>query len=151
MVIPSALSDEDLKLCASFRSKKRIPALTYYHKATKCSIWRCSQPLSGMFNRVEPGDIKMLNEIAKLAGGGQKSGITVFDARPKTSASGNRVRGGGFEDERYYENCNVHFCGIRNIHAVRNSHESLRLISNTPELFLDINTYGPEVESSSWM
>ena len=135
MIVPSSMSEEDIKLCGSFRSKKRIPSMTYYHKATKCSIWRCSQPLSGMFNRIEQGDVKMLNEIAKLAAGGQNAGITIFDARPKTSASGNRVKGGGFEDERYYENCNVHFCGIRNIHAVRNSHDAIRLMCASPDLF----------------
>ena len=151
MIVPSAMSEEDLKLCASFRSKKRIPSLTYYHKSSKCSIWRCSQPLSGMFNRIEEGDVKMLNEISKLAQDGVKPGITIFDARPKTSASGNRVRGGGFEDERYYENCNVHFCGIRNIHAVRNSHEALRLMSATPDVFKNIHVYGPDVEASNWM
>lgn len=112
-------------------------------------MWRCAQPLSGLINRVEDGDVKMLTEISILGNG--VSGITVFDARPRASASANRVRGGGFEDERYYENMNLMFCGIHNIHAVRNSHNAMQFMFSFPELFHDMNLYGPEVDSTGYM
>lgn len=91
----------------------------------------------------------MLNEISSLVKG--SPGITIFDARPKTSATGNRVRGGGYEDERYYKNMNLVFCGINNIHKVRSSHSSLQQMFLFPEVFEDMDRYGLEVQMTGWM
>jgi len=77
--------------------------------------------------------------------------MTIFDARPKMNAQGNRVRGGGFEDERYYPNCNLVFCGIENIHAVKSSFNSMFNLCESPELFSNIVMYGPEVEETGYM
>lgn len=39
---PHSMSQQELLACSKFRSKNRMPTLTYYHKDTGCSIWRCS-------------------------------------------------------------------------------------------------------------
>lgn len=148
-VVPAGVSDQELELCMSFRSKKRVPALTYYHKQNGTSIWRCAQPLSGVRNRIENGDVRMLAEIGQLSG--SNTHVTVFDARPYASASANRVRGGGFEDERYYPNMSIKFCGIHNIHVVRNCHTDLEDLSASPQLFQSIDDYGPAVERTNYM
>ncbi|PNS16019.1 hypothetical protein CAC42_4420 [Sphaceloma murrayae] len=49
LVVPSSVSDNVLKHGGSYRSKVRIPALTYRHPVNNCSITRSSQPLVGLF------------------------------------------------------------------------------------------------------
>ncbi len=48
LYVPSAISDNVLKHAAGFRSKLRIPALTYLHPVNNCSITRCAQPMTGI-------------------------------------------------------------------------------------------------------
>lgn len=47
-----------------------------------------------------------------------KAKLHIFDARPYLNAQANRLKGGGFEDTRYYPNTDLTFCDIDNIHAV---------------------------------
>lgn len=42
----------------------------------------------------------------------------IYDARPKLNAQANRIKGGGFEDNRNYRNSELIFCDIDNIHEV---------------------------------
>lgn len=49
LVVPSTISDNVLRYGGSYRSKTRIPALTYLHSVNNCSITRSAQPLVGMF------------------------------------------------------------------------------------------------------
>lgn len=48
LAVPSKISDNTLKYASSFRSRARIPALTYLHPVNNCTITRCSQPLTGL-------------------------------------------------------------------------------------------------------
>ena len=112
--------------CLQFRSKNRIPALSYYYQGNHCSLWRCAQPKSGLLNKTSNGDVEVLLAIAKMSKAGNETGITIFDARPYNSALGNRARGGGFEQIEYYQiaNAKQEFLNIRNIHAVRKSFQN---------------------------
>ena len=60
----------------------------------------------------------MIYEIAK-SGENNASKCIIFDARPKLSATGNKFKGGGFEDLKNYRNTELYFCDIDNIHDVR--------------------------------
>jgi myotubularin-related protein 6/7/8 len=51
LAVPSKISDNTLKYAGQFRSRARIPALTYYHHITNCTITRSSQPLVGIQNK----------------------------------------------------------------------------------------------------
>jgi hypothetical protein len=44
--------------------------------------------------------------------------VVIYDARPKLNAQANRLKGGGFEDIKYYRNSEIFFCDIDNIHEV---------------------------------
>ena len=48
LITPSSASPALVKGTARFRSKGRLPALTYYHGASGAALLRCSQPLSGL-------------------------------------------------------------------------------------------------------
>lgn len=48
LVVPSKISDSTLKYASTFRSRARIPVLTYLHPINNCTITRSSQPFVGL-------------------------------------------------------------------------------------------------------
>jgi len=102
---------------ARFRSRQRLPSLTYYHHRSEGSIHRCSQPLSGLQNNRSFDDESLCQLITQSG----KSNSYIIDTRPKLNAMANRAQGKGYEDERFYRFCRCIFFPIENIHVVRNS------------------------------
>jgi hypothetical protein len=68
-------------------------------------------------------DERMLTEIGKLSPNQQDSvKLLIYDARSYINAMANKVMSGGFENTRdYYRDCEIVFCDIDNIHAVRDA------------------------------
>lgn len=48
LAVPSKISDNTLKYAANFRSRARIPTLSYLHPINNCTITRSSQPFVGL-------------------------------------------------------------------------------------------------------
>ena len=63
LVVPSSISDNTLKFAVKFRSKARLPVLTYLHSVNNCSITRCSQPMVGLRQSRSIQDEKLLLAI----------------------------------------------------------------------------------------
>ena len=61
--MPSSISDNTLNYAGRYRSRARIPALTYLHPVNNCSITRCSQPLVGVRQNRSIQDEKLLASI----------------------------------------------------------------------------------------
>ncbi|CAA9997503.1 unnamed protein product [Nesidiocoris tenuis] len=116
LFVPATATRSILEGSAKFRSKGRLPVLTYLHK-NKAAICRCSQPLSG-FNARCLEDEKMLDCVLRTNGANH---MVVVDTRPKINAMANRATGKGYENENFYDNIKFHFMGIENIHVMRNS------------------------------
>lgn len=56
--IPAQANDEDIRVVASFRSRGRIPVLSWIHPESQATITRCSQPLVGVnANRSKPNTV----------------------------------------------------------------------------------------------
>ena len=47
LVVPKEIDDATLKAAADFRSKNRVPALTWMDRETGAALCRCSQPMGG--------------------------------------------------------------------------------------------------------
>ncbi|SPO01032.1 related to myotubularin related protein 1 [Cephalotrichum gorgonifer] len=60
LVVPSSISDSTLKYAKPFRSRHRIPALSYLHPINGCTILRSSQPHSGIRRKTNPQDEKLV-------------------------------------------------------------------------------------------
>ncbi|KAM5345510.1 hypothetical protein ACJ41O_011372 [Fusarium nematophilum] len=60
LVVPSKISDNVLKYAREFRSRNRIPALSYIHPVNNCTITRSSQPLSGITRKTNVQDEKLV-------------------------------------------------------------------------------------------
>ena len=63
LVVPSSISDNTLKFAGRYRSRVRLPALSYLHPVNNCSITRSSQPLVGVRQNRSIQDEKLLLAI----------------------------------------------------------------------------------------
>lgn len=118
------ITDEELKKCADFRTKKRFPALTWNSKNNKGSLWRSSQNKTGVIQKRSVDDEKLL-KLLQLST--QK--LHIYDARPYLNALANKMKGAGFENSLNYVNSQVFFCDIDNIHVVRESFEKMKTLA----------------------
>ncbi|GAM27843.1 hypothetical protein SAMD00019534_110190, partial [Acytostelium subglobosum LB1] len=152
LVVPASVPDEQLKAAAQFRSKGRIPALSYCHWSNRTSITRCSQPLVGIGSNRSRDDEQLLNAIRLTAStyGGTPNDKTLYiiDARPYANAVGNRAKGAGWEIMTNYANCEIEFMGIANIHAMR--HSLLKLREGVESSVNKEDTWYATLESSGW-
>lgn len=46
--VPAQVTDDDIKAVANYRSRGRIPVLSWIHPESQATITRCSQPLVGV-------------------------------------------------------------------------------------------------------
>lgn len=60
LVVPSKISDNVLKYAREFRSRHRIPVLSYIHPINNCTITRSSQPYSGITRKTNVQDEKLV-------------------------------------------------------------------------------------------
>ncbi|XP_062440586.1 myotubularin isoform X3 [Rhea pennata] len=137
LVVPYNATDDDLKKVAAFRSRSRIPVLSWIHPENQAVIMRCSQPLVGMSGKRNKDDERYLDIIREA--NGQISKLTIYDARPNVNAVANKATGGGYESEDAYPNAELFFLDIHNIHVMRESLKKLKDI-----------VY-PNVEESHWL
>lgn len=71
-----------------------------------------------------------------------------MDARSYGSAVANRARGGGCECAEYYDNCEIQFMSLANIHSIRKSFHALRVLcSSSPEQ----PTWLSQLENTRWL
>jgi len=126
LVVPSAASEEDLRQVAQFRSKGRIPVLSWLHPESQASLTRCAQPLVGVGGKRSREDERYAQLI--MDANAQSHKIYIMDARPSTNAVANKARGGGYESEDFYQNAEVIYLDIQNIHTMRESWRKLKEI-----------------------
>uniref|UniRef100_A0A915CNR6 Phosphatidylinositol-3-phosphatase n=1 Tax=Ditylenchus dipsaci TaxID=166011 RepID=A0A915CNR6_9BILA len=143
--LPSNASTQLLIGSCRFRSRARLPVLTYFHKTNSATICRCSQPLSGFSARcVEDENLMELIAVTNPS----KNSLFLIDTRPRVNAMVNKVQGKGFEDIRNYTNIQFHFFDIENIHVMRNSMTRLLEACQKP---MSVTEFLKAVDSSSWL
>ncbi|KAJ3041739.1 hypothetical protein HDV00_008827 [Rhizophlyctis rosea] len=126
LVVPSRISDNVLKYTGKFRSKARIPALSYLHRTNMASLTRSSQPLVGLKQNRSIQDEKLVEYIF-TSGQSAELGTQnlIIDARPTANAMAQTALGAGTESTDNYKGCKIVFLGIDNIHVVRESMNKL--------------------------
>ncbi len=140
------MTDADITECSRFRARERFPALSYYHKTSRASLWRSSQPKEGVWGNVSKADQKMLQSIVDTVPTLQidlkrrskdpqrdQAKLHIIDARPKISAIGNKVMGSGYESVDKYPSTWLYFCDIENIHQMRDSYAKLLQSCKDPQ------------------
>jgi myotubularin-related protein 3/4 len=74
--------------------------------------------------------------------------LLIIDARFRSVALANRVKGGGYEYSEYYTNCEIQFMNLENIHVIRSSFQSLRGLCQT---IIDNKTFLSQLEATKWL
>uniref|UniRef100_A0A0A9W4V3 phosphatidylinositol-3,5-bisphosphate 3-phosphatase n=1 Tax=Lygus hesperus TaxID=30085 RepID=A0A0A9W4V3_LYGHE len=144
LFVPALATQSILEGSAKFRSKGRLPVLTYLHK-NKAAICRCSQPLSG-FNARCLDDEKMLDCVLRT---NVANHMVVVDTRPRINAMANRATGKGYENENFYDNIKFHFLGIENIHVMRSSIS--KLVESCEARACPVSSYLNGLEVCGWL
>lgn len=174
LIVPACIPDETLQNVASFRSSRRIPAVTWRH-SSGAVIARSSQPEVGWLgwrNSKDEQLLKALSDACSFDNGKSRHSesdfdtssletsqtenvnidkpkkILIVDARSYASAVGNRARGGGVECVEYYTSAEIQFMNLGNIHAVRKSFHGLRLLCASPA---EILTWFSLLEKTNWL
>ncbi|XP_030432221.1 myotubularin-related protein 8 isoform X5 [Gopherus evgoodei] len=146
VVVPKAANKATVLGSAKFRSRGRIPVLSYLYKENNAAICRCSQPLSGFSARCLE-DEQMLQAIRQANPGSPF--MYVVDTRPKLNAMANRAAGKGYENEDNYDNIHFKFIGIENIHVMRSSLQKLLEVCETKSPSMSDFLTG--LENSGWL
>ncbi|XP_023380790.1 myotubularin-related protein 8 isoform X5 [Pteropus vampyrus] len=80
VVVPKSVTLGTVVGSSKFRSKERMPVLSYLYKENNAAICRCSQPLSGFYTRCVDDEL-LLEAISRTNPGSQF--MYVVDTRPK--------------------------------------------------------------------
>ena len=153
LVEPRNVTDDTVKKAAEYRTKKRVPTLSYYFDCKKngidsdkiAGIWRSSQSKSGFLGSKNKEDINLINEIKNLG-----NNFFIYDARPFINAQSNKIKGGGFEDVENYECAKLIFCDIENIHKAREALKQTEEIC-TDEKIMTNKKFWSSFEATGWL
>ncbi|KAK2188568.1 hypothetical protein NP493_128g03026 [Ridgeia piscesae] len=144
--VPATATDEDLRYVASFRSRCRIPVLSWIHPESQATITRSSQPLVGVAGKRSKDDERYIQMI--MDANAQSHKLYIMDARPSVNAVANKARGGGYESEDTYQNAELVFLDIHNIHVMR---ESLRKLKDVCFPTIDDAHWLSNIEATHWL
>ncbi|KRX00915.1 hypothetical protein PPERSA_09521 [Pseudocohnilembus persalinus] len=140
LVVPYNMIDDLLKKVAQFRSRERIPALSYAIKnpiqngnSQYIALYRCAQGRGGIGHQNRSfEDEKYFRIIGDPTDTNrQEYNCHIFDARPKINAMSNQLAGKGYESTENYRNCQISFLNIGNIHKVRDAQKILMKAINS--------------------
>jgi hypothetical protein len=133
-ILPSALTDNEVVDAGKFRSRCRLPALTWRDPTTGACLVRSSQPMSGISANTNVAD-KLLLNLYRTRGNPHDpneqrnpSTFYVVDCRSQLAANANAALGKGVENWKALVNTRVYYCNIANIHTMRASLESLHKV-----------------------
>ncbi|KAL4466037.1 hypothetical protein ABPG74_004274 [Tetrahymena malaccensis] len=150
IVVPSKLSNDDVIRCSKFRSRERLPALSFAFKrrpnSSYTTLWRCAQCKPGINSNRSIEDETFIKVIGCLEKNSNvPKTVKIYDARPYLNAVGQQITGKGYEQKQYYRNGDIEFLDIHNIHKVRESYRKMAAAA-----YAGSNEFLKEVDKSDW-
>ena len=152
LIAPSNITDKQLQQAALYRTKGRLPIMAYYYMGNidenskyVPTIWRSAQNKGGLMgSKKNENDINLIKSIKNMS-----KNLFIYDCRPKLNAMANRLNGGGYENMDHYDNLDLTFCEIDNIHKARSSLNSLYSICLSDKIN-DNNKFWASVDNTGW-
>jgi len=132
-LVPLCLTKAEFKDAAKFRSKRRLPALTWQSPSSKACLVRSAQPMVGVTGARSSADERLL-DLYRVHGdkslladprANELRELYLVDCRAQIAATGNSLKGAGAENAKNYTNATLKYCNIGNIHTMRNSLHAL--------------------------
>ena len=118
LAVPSLATPEMLRAVATYRSRGRLPVLTWRDPANAAGLLaRCAQPKRGLGGKSDVDDEAFVAMINSCAGHDRR--LVIFDCRSFAAAQANKIRGGGVESKRRYAVRTLEFASLKNVHYVR--------------------------------
>eukprot|EP00051_Salpingoeca_urceolata_P025349 m.452199 g.452199 ORF g.452199 m.452199 type:complete len:590 (+) comp20325_c4_seq4:86-1855(+) len=145
--VPSNVGNDELASISQFRSRGRLPVLSWIHPKTKSTITRCSQPRVGFAGKRCAEDEAMFQAI-RQQNPDPSAKLYIMDARPRRNAVANQAKGLGYEYASVYSDCEICFLNIHNIHVMRESLKRLREICYPMQ---DQQPWLSGLEASNWL
>lgn len=147
---------------ADFRSKNRLPVITYYHRRNRCVLTRSSQPLLGnllsgsssLSDQLLLGVYRRLPDIIKNQNTASASSrpLYIFDARKIKASTGNRLMGkGGVETPQDYPGAVICHLNIANMYRMQSSFLSLMKLVMPGGTDDHDRTWWLSIESTRWL
>ncbi|OUM65413.1 hypothetical protein PIROE2DRAFT_41713, partial [Piromyces sp. E2] len=150
LFVPASITDNVLNYAVKFRSKGRIPVLSYIHRKNGMSITRSSQPMVGIKQNRSMQDEKLVEEIFATSSKNKSPNFKnlIVDARSSTNAMANIAMGAGYENVEHYKGSRLEYLKIENIHVVRDSLNKLIEVSrNSNSGFISKS----DIEKTGWL
>jgi len=152
LIAPKNITDQQLRQAAQYRTKGRLPIMAYYYMGNMDednnyvpTIWRSAQNKGGiMGSKKNDDDINLIKSIKDMS-----KNLFIYDCRPKLNAMANRLNGGGYENMDHYDNVDLTFCEIDNIHKARNSLNAMYSLCLS-EKINDNNRFWASVDGTGW-
>ena len=152
LIAPSNITDKQLQQAALYRTKGRLPIMAYYYMGNidenskyVPTIWRSAQNKGGiMGSKKNENDINLIKSIQNMS-----KNLFIYDCRPKLNAMANRLNGGGYENMDHYDNLDLTFCEIDNIHKARSSLNSLYSLCLSDKIN-ENNKFWASVDNTGW-
>lgn len=150
VIVPKDITDEELLSIHSARNNARFPTAAWRFSQRDTVLMRSSQPCCGIFNYRFPVDERLLENTRMATNGGQSAcRLLIIDCRSYTAVLANRVlKGGGAEFEDFYQQTDIEFMGLANIHDIRGSFSRLRTLLAGPH---DQATFLQSLQSTNWL
>ena len=150
ILVPAAFATvEKMRKVAQFRSRSRVPAVTWIHPTNGAVLARSAQPMAGLMqNRCAEDDELLLALRGDI--GAEDARLFVVDARGLPAVAGNQiVRGKGAE--RPTPQVTLLFMGIDNIHTMRSSYERLSYACSPGAFAEDDGRWMTRLEATGWL
>lgn len=149
LAFPTDVTDDELISVREFRSRGRIPVLSWRHPENGATLTRCSQPRVGLSRTRCKEDEKLLQKImlANQDASNPTKYLYLLDARPRANAMANQAVGAGYETTDRYKQTKLKFLQIPNIHVMR---DSLRKLHDLCLPTSNSSTFLTQLESSHW-
>ncbi len=159
LAFPRLVSSATVRDAAQFRSKGRLPTLSWLEPTTQAAILRSSQPLVGLLAATSASDNRLLEMVAMA--NVHSTTLHIVDARPYSNATANRGNGGGFEDcsrmtrsTAQGTKCwrtTIAFADIANIHVVRSSLSEVHQLYRSGDGEQPGGRWLSKLESTGWI
>ncbi|KAJ6317378.1 hypothetical protein OIU76_013003 [Salix suchowensis] len=114
LIVPKSISDDEVIQASNFRSKGRLPVVSWCHPETGAVSCTFIPTLSWSDDDEYRGDEKLVAELCSQLGDEKKGRrkLYIADARPRKNALANVAMGGGSESSSNYFQSEVVFFGI---------------------------------------
>ena len=137
MVVPSTVSDNVLNYAKTYRSRARIPALTYLHPVNNASITRCSQPMVGVRGNRSAQDEKLVAAIWSTSKPARRNPLSAAST-PRASRSTSDLTEAASErpsvDEALSEKPSLDISGEATEADLQNISDGSTLVNDSQEL-----------------